>query len=487
VNQTFDMRSFARGWYAAAVLVAASLWAAPAFAQQADGGKAVVGDAVVDKASAGPPAASAAATPAPAAAGAGDTRMRSLVIADEPLPTPVMRLGEPETVVPPRLVDDVSAGAVDGMLLQEYGLEEMPEEASSGQWFSSGMRYGSAELLMMDRSRNYRRVMGFDPLVTPAPFAPNSRLNFAGTFVTTGVPFNLAPAGRITVGEYLGRDDLDRDRSVELTYYGGLSYFLDDSFSSVKGSYLVTPLAGPTGIGSALQRGLAGFTGATTYRSTNGSNFNSLELNYKLHRRLGRDQLVMSPNGGWARHAERGWLPAIFLGTRLANIDESFTFAASRNDQPADVFSGNYAIATQNWLWGVNLGGELISRSEFFYWGLRGRATPCISFAGNQQYGSGVNTMPQTVPPDVFARGTYVLPRQSANQVGGGFLGDMTFLAGYNLTPNFSLQFGYDLLWAAGVATATRQFNLDNIRPNSIDAGGQIFYMGFSGGIQGSW
>jgi hypothetical protein len=65
--------------------------------------------------------------------------------------------------------------------------------------------------------------------------------------------------------------------------------------------------------------------------------------------------------------------------------------------------------------------------------------------------------------------------------------GDMTFLAGYNLTPNFSLQFGYDLLWAGGVATATRQFNLDNIRPNSIDAGGQIFYMGFSGGIQGSW
>jgi hypothetical protein len=85
------------------------------------------------------------------------------------------------------------------------------------------------------------------------------------------------------------------------------------------------------------------------------------------------------------------------------------------------------------------------------------------------------------------ARGTYILPRQSANQVGGGFLGDMTFLAGYNLTPNFSLQFGYDLLWAGGVATATRQFNLDNIRPNSIDAGGQIFYMGFSGGIQGSW
>jgi hypothetical protein len=157
VNLTSVSRSTAR-LLGVALLAAASLRAGLVVARAADGG---VG--------ADPKAAPA---PADAAAGSGDSTMRSLVIADEPLPAPSMRLGEPETVVPPRLVDDVSAGAVDGMLLQEYGLEEMPRDASSGQWYSSGMRYGSAELLMMDRSRNYRRVLGFDPLVTPNPFAP---------------------------------------------------------------------------------------------------------------------------------------------------------------------------------------------------------------------------------------------------------------------------------------------------------------------------
>ena len=39
----------------------------------------------------------------------------------------------------------------------------------------------------------------------------------------------------------------------------------------------------------------------------------------------------------------------------------------------------------------------------------------------------------------------------------------------------------------SGIATATRQFNLDNVRPNSIDGGGQIFYNGLSMGLEGSW
>ena len=55
------------------------------------------------------------------------------------------------------------------------------------------------------------------------------------------------------------------------------------------------------------------------------------------------------------------------------------------------------------------------------------------------------------------------------------------------MTPNFAVQIGYDFLWVAGIATATRQFNLDNVRPNSIDGGGQVFYNGLSMGVEGSW
>ncbi len=63
----------------------------------------------------------------------------------------------------------------------------------------------------------------------------------------------------------------------------------------------------------------------------------------------------------------------------------------------------------------------------------------------------------------------------------------LQFLLGCNITPNFSLQAGYDFLWVAGIATATRQFNLDDLRQNPMDAGGQTFFNGVSFGLEGSW
>ena len=404
---------------------------------------------------------------------------------DEPVADRPALLGEPEEVVgreivSPELINEVSARAADGLRVQDFELEEMPFESSSGTWFSSGQWYGSAEVLMMSRSRNYRRVMGYDPSVAGIKI-PN-RTSLAGTFVTTGVPWDLVPGARLTIGEHLDRDHLDRDQSLEFTYYGGLSFFVRDSYNAIPNSFLVTPLAG------TIVPGLPGFTYAQTYESTISSNFNSMELNYKLNRRLGRDQLIMSPNGGWSRHAERGWLPAVLIGTRVVNVNEAFTFASSRRNVSPSQFSGNYDIQTQNWLWGLNLGAELISRNEFYYWGLRGRVTPAVSFAANQQQAAGVNhlSLPQPKPLPAPTTGVYGF-RQSADQVGPGFIGDLTILGGWQVTPNFALQVGYDFLWVAGIATATRQFNLDNVRPNSIDGGGQAFYNGLSMGLEGSW
>lgn len=366
---------------------------------------------------------------------------------------------------------ETSARALEGMRLDDLSLDEMPFEASSGDWFSNGRWYGSAEMLWFDRSRNYRRLLAYDATIPPAP---GVRIP-VGSFSTTGRPFNLSPGARITLGEYLGRDYLDRDRSLEMTYYGGLSFYQEDSFNAVPGSVLISPLA----------NGVPGFSGAQNMTTAHNSIFNSMEWNYKLHRRLGRDQLVMSPNGNWSRHAERAWLPALIIGTRVANVNESFTFTSRRADLDPSVFSGNYAIQAQNWLWGMNFGGELISQNEFYYWGLRGRATPAMSFTANQQSVFGVNDA--TAPPaSLFATGQ-VSRASSAQQFAPGFVGDLSLFAGWNVTPNFSLKAGYDFLWVAGIATATRQFDLNNVRGNPHDGGGQIFYNGLSFGCEGSW
>ena len=387
--------------------------------------------------------------PPPAAA---DLLREPLMIETESIIT------EPPVVEAPPETIDVSARAVDGLRIDDFAVDEMPFEASSGEWFWNGGWYVGGESLWMTRSLNNRRVIGQD--------AADTRIKYT----TMAGPFNVAPGARATIGRSLGRDHLDRDRSFEFIYYGGMAYQLNEGWNSLVANSLISPLA----------PNAPGFNFASSYETAMNSGFNSWEWNYKLRRRLGRDQLVMSPGGNWTRHAERGWLPALMLGVRLAEVNEDFTFLSSRPGTPASEFGGRYVINTGNWLLGLNLGGELISQNEFFYWGLRGRAAPAISFASTSQSALGVaqTTTGQTVVTNFS---------DQASQTGAGFIGDLTLLAGWHITPNFSLQVGYDFLWVAGMATASRQFNLDNRDRNAIDAGGQTYYNGVSFGFLGSW
>jgi hypothetical protein len=367
---------------------------------------------------------------------------------------------------PPPIVEDVmisvpevlDVSGPDGMLLDDGALDEMPFEASSGRWFWNGGWYVGGESLWMDRSRNNRTIVAADVATRDV------------TYTTFAQPFDVAPGARATIGKSLGRDYLDRDRFFEFVYYGGMAYEDADGWNSVGANSLFTPL----------DFRAPGFNAAGAYATNISSDFNSWEWNYKLRRRLGRDQLVMSPGGNWTRHAERGWLPALIVGVRTANVNEDFSLTSTRPGVSTDQFGGRYLINTSNWLLGLNLGGELISQNEFYYWGLRGRAAPALSFANASQSAVGVNTT-TTAPQGVtnFA--------SEAGRTGAGFLGDLTLFAGWQITPNFSLQAGYDFLWVAGMATATRQFNLDQRDSNAIDVGGQTFYNGVSFGFYGSW
>jgi hypothetical protein len=369
-----------------------------------------------------------------------------------PPPPPI---GEDVVISVPDVLD---VSGPDGILLDDSALDEMPFEASSGRWFWNGGWYVGGESLWLDRSRNNRTIIAADVVTRDV------------TYTTFAQPFDVAPGARATIGKSLGRDYLDRDRFLEFVYYGGMAYEDADGWNAVGANTLFTPL----------DFRAPGFNAADRYATTVNSDFNSWEWNYKLRRRLGRDQLVMSPGGNWTRHAERGWLPALIVGTRLANVNEDFSLTSTRPGTSTDQFGGRYVINASNWLLGLNLGGELISQNEFYYWGLRGRAAPALSFANASQSAIGINTT-ATGP-----QGTTNFASE-AGRTGAGFLGDLTLFAGWQLTPNFSLQAGYDFLWVAGMATATRQFNLDNRDTNAIDVGGQTFYNGVSFGFYGSW
>jgi hypothetical protein len=349
------------------------------------------------------------------------------------------------------VIVETTSQAADGMRVEDFSLDEMPYEASSGDWFSSGRWYGGAEALWFDRSRNFRR-----PIATEI----NTFTGAAeGGLSTNSIPYDLSGGTRLTLGEHLGRDHLDRDRNMELVFYGGLSFFQSDTLIARPGNVIISPL-GP----------VPGFLGATAYQTKHNTIFNSLEWNYKLARRLGRDQLVMGPNGNWSRHAERAFLPALIVGTRVANCNDSFALLTGGNNR-----GGDYAINAQNWLWGLNIGAEMISQNEFFYWGLRGRTAPSMNFAGQQQRVAGSQP------------GFEVNRVDSASIFSAGVISDLSLLAGWQITPNFSVKAGYEFLWVAGVATAPRQFDLEGIRVGKIDPGGQIFFNGLSFGCEGSW
>ena len=387
-----------------------------------------------------------------------------------------------ESAGEPRVLD-VSAQAFNGMLMDDFNVDEMPYEASSGRWFWNGGWYVGGESLWMDRSREIRTVIAKDTVTLP--YARGFK---EPVYTTNAQPFNVAPGARVTIGKSLGRDYLDRDRAFEFVYYGGMTYNNNQTFNSISPIGFIIPLR---------YQDAYGFTGAGTANTHFNSDFNSWEWNYKLRRRLGRDQLVMSPGGNWTRHAERGWLPALITGVRLANTNEDFRLRTSNPPggiPPGTQFSGDYVINTANWLLGLNIGGELISQNEFYYWGLRGRAAPCLTFASMNQQAWGINntgnpTIPGSVPPRPVPglQGTLDFTPEQGCQTAAGFIGDLTLLAGWQINPNFSLQVGYDFLWVGGIASAIRQFNLDQRAGRTLDVGGSTFFNGLSFGFNGSW
>jgi len=379
------------------------------------------------------------------------------------LPAPSRLLAPTVNTPPAAELLDVSARAVDGMRIEEFAVDEMPFEASSGRWFWNGGWYVSGEALWLDRSRNNRQVVAVDQPTLITPRQPRE-------YTTSAQPFDVGTGARLLLGRALGRDYLDRDQYLEFLWYGGFQWEDDDGWNTLPDGQFITPL----------NPFAPGFNGGTRYTTQSNTDFNSFEFNYRLRRRLGRDKLVLSPNGDWTKHAERGWLPGLIVGARVAHINDIFAMQSSIPSVPTETFGGSYRIAASSVLLGLNLGAELISQNEFYYWGLRGRAAPCVSFAEQSQTASG------TAPDQQGDQVNFRLDDQGSQNF-AGFLGDLTLMAGWNITPNLAVQAGWDFLWAAGIATAPRQFDLDNSELNYIDAGGQMFFMGASLGMTASW
>lgn len=332
---------------------------------------------------------------------------------------------------------------------------------TSGSWWRSGIWYGELDFVVWHRTRPQKRLLGLD----------NSGvgIEFHETLNQEGKAFGVEPGARATLGYLLCRDMDNRDHSVEFTYLGFNNWEMTDSLTSEEPRNLRVPMAPNVG----------GFNFADSYSTFNRSSLHSMELNYRIRNRPGRDRMIMGPDGFWSRQLTPGRTQSLVLGVRGLSVDENFRWLALRDDTSPSVFFGDYTVNTDNTLLGVQIGGDCLDVHEGWFWGIKGKAGVFVNFVeGSADILINDSQAPQ---PDIHGRAT---------DDTSAFFGELSFMLGFNLTDNLILRASYDLALVGGIALAPDQVSFDTnlaAKPAIVNAGGQIFYNGLSLGFEAYW
>lgn len=346
-----------------------------------------------------------------------------------------------------------------------------PTVGSEG-WLRSGGYYLHQDFVMLTRShsRAYALSVTNDNNSVPSVLA---REVFLST--DTG-SFRFEPGARITFGMMIGRDEKNRDHSLEFTFLAANEFLTSAAVSNPSGLALVTTLDPNVNISKLFAIPnppgvvIPGFVG-TSHVYSYSSDLRSFEVNAKIQDRLGRDQIVYTPDGRWTRHAtsRRNW--SLLAGMRYVNYDEAFLFAST------DALTGNNGsldIESQNDLLGLQVGVEWTEQHESWSWGLRGKLGSFINFADQQ-------TVLMTTPDDAIERSRSAADEQLT------MLAEFGMIARYQLRPNLALRASYDFIWLQGVALAPEQATFSAAAPEVVNVGGNILFQGGSVGFEFTW
>jgi hypothetical protein len=335
---------------------------------------------------------------------------------------------------------------------------------SSGYWWRNGCWYAASDFVVWHRTRPFGQVLGFD-----ASFPIQDLINAPPQLNKNGSSMGVEPGNRTTLGYMLMRDIDNRDHSIEATYLGFNPWSTQDGLESDLPRQLFTQLdfAAP------------GFNAADFYSTYYESQFHSLELNYRIRNRPGRDRMIMGPDGFWSRQIVPGRTQSLILGLRGLTIDEEWQWLSGRNGVSAETFSGNMDITTDNNLLGVQIGGDCLDVHEGWYWGVRGSAGVYCNFAEGSYQLDGRDTQSDSVFID-----------NRAHNQSSAFMGELSFMFGIELTDRITLRTSYDLALVGGLAIAPDQVSFDTYladRTPALNEGGQIFYNGLSVGLEAYW
>jgi hypothetical protein len=350
---------------------------------------------------------------------------------------------------------------------------------SSGTWLHRGHWFSTTEATLINRSTAPRQFL------TDIPLVFQGQIFFSDAMTTESAGFGYEPGLRVTVGKFLGRDGENRDRTLEFSFWGLNEWTSQHAVVTEDPENILQLFRTP------LDRGIGAFNFSTGQQFTYESDLNSFEVNAKIARRLGRDRMVLKPDGHWERQCDPGKTPTFLAGFRTIHITEDFAFTAQRSQITVDDIrvgpvvpinlpsaDGRYAIDTENRLFGIQLGAELYNQHCNFSWGVRGKVGGYANFAEQ-------NTTVRVTDPfvEVFesSRDETATDTQLALGIELGLVGT------YQIRPNLALKCGYDFMFLQGLALAPEQLDFNQAPTPNVRTGSHYFMNGGSIGLELVW
>lgn len=284
---------------------------------------------------------------------------------------------------------------------------------------------------------------------------------------------------RFTLGRFLFRDVENRDHTSEFTGFGGGEWSQRDAITSdpAAPNQLVVP--------STFDLNNLSFDNSNRMTTKYDSRLTSFECNYRVHTRLGRDQMVMQPNGEWVRRQSSNLTHSFLAGMRYIDLTENFEWNAfdirrARNVTTAGP-NGSYFARTSNDLFGGQVGGSTTYEGDRF--SLEGFAKTGIFFSDAKakthlNYVNATTGNPQG--------GTFVDFNTDNREGPLSYMLQAGVVGRWHIRPNLSVRAGYEMLYLTNMAMAPDQLKFDPDY-STVSTSGDPFYHGVTAGSEFFW
>jgi hypothetical protein len=275
---------------------------------------------------------------------------------------------------------------------------------------------------------------------------------------TDDLNFDTAGGFRATVTRQIGVGS-----NLEFSYLGQ-SFFNSQAAVSSSSNSLFSVFSGYGSFPLAGQ----GFTETdqAAYQSISyGSNFDNLELNFRQRWQ------------GYGCKLQGSWL----MGVRYFDLQENFNYISLA---PINSAQMDYRVDTSNRLTGFQIGGDIWA---CLVPGLTVGTEGKVGIYGNKS--SQFTTIAATTINPTLT--------ETADDTDAAFLGELGVMLNWRLNQSLTFRGGYQFLYVTDVALAPENFNstppflvpafTNPPRTPTITTGGEVFYHGFTAGLEYMW